>query len=96
MNVGLRLGGVTLELVAPLAGGAGERGERLWGIAYAVGDCDAAVARARARGVPVSDVRAGLAPATRVATVKWSDRVPTLLLQHTSARRPVTIPADEF
>ncbi len=83
VNVGLRLGGVTLELVAPLAGGAGERGERPWGIAYTVGDCDAAVARVRAGGLPASDPRPGLAPATRVATVKWPDRLPTLLIQHT-------------
>jgi len=82
VNVGLRLGGVTLELVAPLAGGTGERGERLWGVAYAVPDCDLAVERLRVRALPVSDARPGLAPATRVATVKWADRTPTLLLQH--------------
>ena len=86
VNVGLRLGGVTLELVAPLGKAAGERGERLWGVAYAVGDCDAAVDRARASGIDVTDTRAGLAPGTRVATVKWKDRLPTLLLQHTRAR----------
>jgi catechol 2,3-dioxygenase-like lactoylglutathione lyase family enzyme len=82
VNVGLRLGGVTIELVAPLGAAQGERGERLWGVAYRVADCDAAVARVRAAGIAVSDTRAGLAPATRVATVKWSDGVPTLLLQN--------------
>ena len=82
INVGLRLGGVTLELVAPLGGAAGERGERLWGVAYVVADCDAAVARLRAARIAASDVRAGLAPATRVASVKWSDGVPTLLIEH--------------
>lgn len=82
VNVGLRLGGVTLELVAPLGSAAGERGERAWGIAYTVEDCDAAVARLRAAAIPVSDARAGLAPATRVATVKWPERVPTLLIEH--------------
>jgi catechol 2,3-dioxygenase-like lactoylglutathione lyase family enzyme len=81
VNVGLKLGGVTIELVAPLGNTAGERGERLWGAAYVVGDCDAAVARLRERAIPVSDGRAGLAPRTRVATVKWPDRVPTLLIQ---------------
>jgi len=86
VNVGLRLGGVTLELVAPLGNAAGERGERLWGVAYAVADCDAAVARARAHGIDVTDTRTGLAPGTRVATVKWKDRLPTLLLQHTRPR----------
>jgi len=83
INVGLRLGGVTLEFVAPLGAAAGERGERLWGVAYAVPDCDAAVARLRAEAMPVSDSRSGLAPATRVASVKRAEGVPTLLLQHT-------------
>jgi catechol 2,3-dioxygenase-like lactoylglutathione lyase family enzyme len=83
VNVGLRLGGVTLELVAPLGAAAGERGERLWGIAYVVEDGDAVVARLRAEGLEASDTRPGLAPATRVATVKWGDRLPTLLIQHT-------------
>ncbi len=82
VNVGLRLGGVTLELVAPLGNAAGERGERLWGVAYAVEDCDAAVSRLRAAAIPVSDVRTGLAPATRVATVKRPDGVATLLIEH--------------
>ncbi len=86
VNVGLRLGGVTLELVAPLGNAAGERGERLWGVAYVVADCDAAVARARASGIDVTDTRTGLAPGTRIATVKWKDRLPTLLLQHTRPR----------
>jgi catechol 2,3-dioxygenase-like lactoylglutathione lyase family enzyme len=96
VNVGLRLGGVTLELVAPLGAGTGARGERLWGVAYAVADCDGAVARLRAHDVPVSDPRPGLAPGTRVATVKWADRVPTLLIEHTarSARRAAGAPPD--
>jgi catechol 2,3-dioxygenase-like lactoylglutathione lyase family enzyme len=89
VNVGLRLGGVTLEVVAPLAGSTGTRGERAWGLAYDVGDVDAAVARLRANGVAVSDARTGLAPATRVCTVKWTDRLPTLLVQHDGRARHV-------
>jgi methylmalonyl-CoA/ethylmalonyl-CoA epimerase len=81
VNVGLRLGNVTLELVAPLGAAAGERGERLWGLAHTVADCNAAVARLHAEGLAVSEARPGLAPATRVATVKWQDHVPTLLIQ---------------
>jgi len=83
VNIGLRLGGVTLELVAPLAAGAGaggERGERAWGLAYRVPDVDAAVARLRAADLPFGDARPGLAPGTRVATVKWAGRLPTLLI----------------
>jgi catechol 2,3-dioxygenase-like lactoylglutathione lyase family enzyme len=82
VNVGLRLGGVTFELVGPLAGATGTRGERTWGLAYDVSDVDAAVARLRASGIPVSEARTGLAPATRVSTVKWPDGVPTLLIEH--------------
>jgi catechol 2,3-dioxygenase-like lactoylglutathione lyase family enzyme len=93
VNVGLRLGGVTLELVAPLAPGAGERGERAWGLAYEVENADAAVARLRSGAVPVSDARTGLAPGTRVCTVKWPDRVPTLLIEHRERGRGVPPPA---
>jgi catechol 2,3-dioxygenase-like lactoylglutathione lyase family enzyme len=85
VNVGLRLGGVTLELVAPLGSAAPApkpRGERAWGLAYRVSDVDAAVVRLRGTDVPVGDARTGLAPNTRVATVKWQDRLPTLLIQH--------------
>lgn len=85
VNVGLRIGGVTLEVVAPLTGDAGTRGERAWGLAYDVGDVDATVARLRAAGVAASDARTGLAPDTRVSTVKWADRLPTLLIQHGAA-----------
>jgi len=89
VNVGLRLGGMTLELVAPLAGATGTRGERAWGLAYDVSDVDAAVARLRASGIAVSDARTGLAPGTRVCTVKWADRLPTLLVQHEGRARQV-------
>ncbi len=81
-NVGLKLAGVTIELVAPLGTSTGTRGERLWGAAYAVPDCDAAVTRLREGALVASDSRPGLAPRTRVTTVKWEDRVPTLLIQH--------------
>jgi catechol 2,3-dioxygenase-like lactoylglutathione lyase family enzyme len=89
VNVGLRLDGVTLELVAPLGGAPGTRGERAWGLAYDVGDVDAAVARLRAAGIAVSDARTGLGPGTRVCTVKWADRLPTLLIQHDGRARQV-------
>ncbi len=87
VNVGLRLGGVTFELVAPLQPGSGERRDRLWGVAYAVPDCDATVVRLRGAGVAVGDARPGLAPATRVATVKREAALPTLLIEHTGRVR---------
>lgn len=83
VNVGLRLGGVTLEVVAPLGGASGDRGERLWGLAYTVADCAAAVTRVRSCGMSAGDARPGLAPATHVATIKRPDGVPTLLIEHT-------------
>ena len=83
INVGLRLGGATIEVVAPLGVAAGEGRDRLWGLAWAVSDCERTVARARGAGLPISDTRPGLAPATRVATVKRPDGVPTLLIEHT-------------
>lgn len=83
VNVGLRLAGVTLELLAPLRADGSEQRDRLWGVAYAVPDCDATVARVRAGGVAVGDARTGLAPATRVATVKRDGGIPTLLIEHT-------------
>ncbi len=82
VNVGLRLGGVTFELVGPLGGNGGTRGERTWGLAFDVGDVDAAVARLRTSAVVVSEARTGLAPGTRVCTVKRSEGLPTLLIEH--------------
>lgn len=82
LNVGLRIAGVTLEIVGPLGDERGTRGERAWGLAYDVPDVDTAAARLRAAGVAVGEPRVGLAPGTRVCTVKWKDRLPTLLIQH--------------
>jgi hypothetical protein len=52
----------------------------LWGVAYRVADGAAAVARLRAAGATVDDPRPGLAPGTRVGTVRWQ-RTPTLLIE---------------
>ncbi len=90
-----RLGGVTIEIANPLAGGErADRGEgsdvepatpdsdRLWGLSWRVPDADAARARLAAAGVDVSDVRKGRKPGTRVLTVRdGSCGVPTLLLE---------------
>jgi catechol 2,3-dioxygenase-like lactoylglutathione lyase family enzyme len=58
------------------------RSDVLWGVAFRVGDCAAAVRRLRARGVAIDEPRAGLLPGTTVATVRWS-RTPTLLVSPT-------------
>jgi catechol 2,3-dioxygenase-like lactoylglutathione lyase family enzyme len=82
-NLGLDLAGITLELVMRTDKPAKPARDALWGVAYRVRDCDAAVARLRTAGLDVDDPRPGLAPRTRVATVRWA-RTPTLLL----AREP--------
>ncbi|MEW6271424.1 MAG: VOC family protein [Thermodesulfobacteriota bacterium] len=78
-NAGLDLGGVVLELIQRTDRAPSARGDVLWGIAYRVGDVDAALARLRADGTETSEARQGLAPGTRVANVRWQ-RTPTLLI----------------
>ncbi len=83
-----RVGGVTVEVAAALAGtdvaaalpGASARAgqqrndqrDRLYGMSYRVGDVDAARARLAAAGVDVSEVRKGRRPDTRVFTARGS------------------------
>ena len=81
-----RVGGVTVEIAHPL-----EKAEalgihdRLWGITWRVPDADAAHARLTSAGIPVSEVRKGRKPGTRVLTVKdGTCGVPTLLIEPTS------------
>jgi catechol 2,3-dioxygenase-like lactoylglutathione lyase family enzyme len=83
-NVGLDLGGIVLELIMRTDRAPSGHGDVLWGVAYRVADCTAAVARLRASGVEASDVRAGLLAGTEVANVRWS-RTPTLLLAASAA-----------
>src|SRR5262249_22273661 len=63
-----RVGGVTVELAAPLD--ATDRGgeDRLWGISYRTADVEAARRRLAREGFDVSEVRAGRKPGTRVCT----------------------------
>jgi catechol 2,3-dioxygenase-like lactoylglutathione lyase family enzyme len=79
-----RIGGVTVEIAAPLGANDAERDERndrLWGISYRVPDVDAAHARLTRQGFDVSDVRPGRKPATHVCTVRGEPcGVATLLL----------------
>jgi catechol 2,3-dioxygenase-like lactoylglutathione lyase family enzyme len=78
-----RVGGLTVEIAAELAGGpATDGGDRLWGLSWRVRDADAARARLLAAGFDVSEVRAGRRPGTRVLTVRdGTHGVPTLLLE---------------
>lgn len=77
-----RSGGVTLEFVGTLAPSQDISGpDRLYGIAYRVGDLEACRRRLLNGGVDVSAVRPGHKPGTCVATVRsGSADVPTLLV----------------
>ena len=76
-----RIGGVTVELAAPL--GAADSGgrDRFWGISWRVPDVAAARARLLAGGFDVSEVRPGNKQGTRVCTVRRETHgVATLLI----------------
>ncbi|MFQ5415865.1 MAG: VOC family protein [Myxococcota bacterium] len=77
-----RVGGVTVEVAGPLAGGDAAAPDRFGGLAYRVGDIDAARLRIHEAGIEVTEVRAGHKPGTRVSTVRGGIcGVPTLLIQ---------------
>jgi catechol 2,3-dioxygenase-like lactoylglutathione lyase family enzyme len=78
-----RVGGVTLELAAPLSATPdSSMRDRFWGISWRVADVDAARARLLAAGFDVSEVRAGNKTGTRVCTVRSETHgVATLLLE---------------
>lgn len=80
-NAGLDLGGTVVELIQRTDRAPSGRPDVLWGVAYRVGDADAAVRRLGDVPVGTDAVRAGLFPGTRVATVRWP-RTATLLLEN--------------
>lgn len=66
-----RVGGVTVEIAANLDAPSGAAAtDRLWGLAYRVGDVAAARARLAAAGFEVSETRRGQKPGTAVCTVR--------------------------
>jgi catechol 2,3-dioxygenase-like lactoylglutathione lyase family enzyme len=77
-----RIGGVTVELAAPLGAVPDADGrDRFWGISWRVPDIDAARARLAADGFDVSEVRPGNKSGTRVCTVRRETHgVATLLI----------------
>ena len=80
-----RIGGVTVELAAPLAGPTGSD-DRFWGVSWRVTDLDAAHARLVAAGFDVSEVRPGHKSGTRVCTVRRETHgVATLVLEPATA-----------
>jgi len=81
-----RVGGVTVEVTAPLdetaSSGDSAKPDELWGLCYRMPDARSARARLDAAGVDVSEVRAGRKPGTSVFTVRSKTcGVPTLMLE---------------
>ncbi len=78
-----RVGGVTLEVVAPFGVADAEATrDELWGAAWRVADAGAAHARCSEAGIPVSALRPGRKPGTRVFSVRdGTCGVPTLVIE---------------
>jgi catechol 2,3-dioxygenase-like lactoylglutathione lyase family enzyme len=77
-----RIGGVTIEVGGSLSAPRDPAApDALWGLAWKVGDAEAARERLAAAGLDVSPVREGRKPGTRVCTVRSGTcGVPTLLI----------------
>ncbi|MCP4006139.1 MAG: hypothetical protein GY725_18300 [bacterium] len=76
-----RIGGITVELAARIAGEPSDELDRFWGLAYRCSDVDSTRARLDKQGVDVSEVRSGNKPGTRVCTIRGDTcGVPTLLI----------------
>jgi catechol 2,3-dioxygenase-like lactoylglutathione lyase family enzyme len=76
-----RTGALTVELAHRLSDGIGNQPDRLYGLSWRVGDIEAAHARLTRAGLPVSPVRAGRRPGTRVFSVRdGTMNTPTLIL----------------
>jgi catechol 2,3-dioxygenase-like lactoylglutathione lyase family enzyme len=78
-----RVGGLTIEVAAPLREETDPGApDVLWGIAYHVGDADAARERLVEEGFDLSEIRPGRKPRTRVFTVRSETHgVATLCLE---------------
>jgi len=82
-NLGLNLGGITLELITRTDKPGKPETDKFWGIAYRVGDSERAAIRLRRNGIDIDAPRPGLLSGSRVATVRWP-RTPTLLIEPAS------------
>jgi catechol 2,3-dioxygenase-like lactoylglutathione lyase family enzyme len=65
-----RCGDLVLEVTHPLAEGIGEAPDTLWGLTWRVPDVTASHARLEAMGMPVSPLRIGRKPGTRLFTIR--------------------------
>jgi catechol 2,3-dioxygenase-like lactoylglutathione lyase family enzyme len=87
-----RVGGLTVEVAAPLAGASSPLPEsatdRFYGMSYRVASVEAARQRLAAAGVDVSEVRTGRRPGTRVCSVRSGTcGVPTLMIEFEQGAR---------
>jgi catechol 2,3-dioxygenase-like lactoylglutathione lyase family enzyme len=87
-----RVGGLTVEVAAPLATGASPlpdaASDRIYGMSYRVASVEAARERLATAGVDVSEVRKGRRPGTRVCSVRSATcGVPTLMIEFESGAR---------
>lgn len=76
-----RTGALTVELAHRLSAGIGNQPDKLYGLSWRVADIEAAHKRLSAAKLPVSPIREGRRPGTRVFTVKdGTMNTPTLIL----------------
>jgi len=94
-----RVGGVTVEVAAALAGIEADKAlpgaratakeDRLYGMSWRVRSVEATRERLATAGVDVSEIRVGRRPGTRVFTVRSHTRgVPTLMIEVEEGARP--------
>lgn len=76
-----RTGALTVELAHRLSDGISNQPDKLYGLSWRVGDIEAAHARLTQAKAPVTPIRAGRRPGTRVFTVRdGTVNTPTLIL----------------
>ncbi|MEQ9518323.1 MAG: VOC family protein [Parvibaculum sp.] len=76
-----RFGGITLEIITPIAKDKKPTQDSLWGMAYRCPDVERTQARLKAAGAIMSDVTRGRKKGTMVATIKPETHgIPTILI----------------
>lgn len=82
-----RIGEVTVEIAHKLSKGVNNAPDKLFGLTWRVPDIEAARARIEATGLPLTAIRAGRRPGTRVFSVRDGTLgVPTLILSEEPAK----------
>jgi catechol 2,3-dioxygenase-like lactoylglutathione lyase family enzyme len=82
-----RIGDVTVEIAHKLSKGVSNAPDKLFGLTWRVPDIEAAHARIEAAGLPITSIRAGRRPGTKVFSVRDGTLgVPTLILGEEPAK----------